>query len=251
MERVELWGSLKDAPDIHEKIRVFSDMVPEQVRTIVDVGCGDGAITNALGERWDVTGVDASSVALEHLTVEAVLADARRLQFSDAQFDLALSSQMLEHLDDAGYRAALNELKRVARDFLLVSVPYREDLGMRMIRCPRCGKRQHVWGHVQRFTVGSLARDLSGFDVIEARVFGDLQDRPWPRPLLWAIHNVFGGWYMADSQKPQCERCGNTEYAGVRGFPPHSDRVKAAIDRVSRSSPLPYWLAVLARRSSR
>jgi hypothetical protein len=179
-----------------------------------------------------------------------VLADARHLPFASGQFDLALSSQMLEHLDKASYRAAVAELKRVTRDFLLISVPYREDLGMRIIRCPECGHRQHVWGHVQRFTLGSLARDLSGFDVIEARVFGDLQAAAWPRPLLWLIHNVFGGWYMADSQKPQCEQCGNTDYTGVRGFPPYADRVKAAADRLASSSPLPYWLAVLARRSA-
>jgi SAM-dependent methyltransferase len=250
MERADLWGALKDRPDIREKIRVFKGMIPPEVESIVDIGCGDGAITNALGERWQVTGVDSSSAALAHVTVQAILADARALPFATQQFDLALSSQMLEHLDDDAYAAALAECKRVARRHVLISVPYREDLGVRIIRCPRCGHRQHVWGHLRRFTLDSLARDLSGFEVIDARIFGDIQARPWPRPALWAIHHLFGRWYMPQSQKPQCERCGNTDYTSVRGFPRYSDNVKSLLDRTARSATMPYWLGVLARRSS-
>jgi SAM-dependent methyltransferase len=250
MERADLWGSLKDAPDIREKARVFMAMIPPEVESIVDIGCGDGAITNALGGRWKVTGVDLSSAALAHVTVDAVRADARELPFEARQFDLALSSQMLEHLDDEAYAAALAECKRVARGHLLISVPYREDLGVRMIRCPRCGHRQHVWGHVRQFTLESLARDLSGFDLVEARIFGDIQARPWPRPALWVIHNVLHRWYLGNSQRPQCERCGNQAYDSLRGFPRHSDKVKSLLDRAARSAPLPYWLGVLARRSS-
>jgi SAM-dependent methyltransferase len=251
MDRADLWGALKDAPDIQKKVGVFAGMIPPEVQSIVDIGCGDGAITNALGERWQVTGVDLSSAALAHVAVEAVLADARELPFAAQQFDLALSSEMLEHLDDESYASALAECKRVARSYLLISVPYREDLDARMIRCPRCGHRQHVWGHVRRFTLESLARDLSGFEMLEARIFGDLQPRPWPRSALWVIHNVFRRWYLGQSQKPQCELCGNTNYVDVRGFPRHSDKVKSLLDRTARSGPLPYWLGVLARRSSR
>jgi SAM-dependent methyltransferase len=248
MERAEIWGHLKDAPDIREKVRVFKEMIPEQVETIVDVGCGDGAITNALGRQWAVTGVDSSRTALQHVTTEAVLADARELPFADASFDLAMSSQMLEHLDDAAYAAALVELRRVAREYLLISVPYREDLGMRMIRCPRCGLRQHVWGHVRRFTPESLLRDLDGFDRMDIRIFGDMQDPAWPKPLLWVMHNLFRGWYVTDGQNPQCARCGNTDFTTMRRFPPYLDVVKKAIDHIRVQPRTPYWLAVLARR---
>src|SRR5919109_2717274 len=97
-ESGEMWGRLKDAPDILMKVRIFREMIPDEVATIVDVGCGDGAITNALGLQWAVTGVDSSRSALQHVTTEAVLADARELPFPDASFDLAMSSQLLEHL---------------------------------------------------------------------------------------------------------------------------------------------------------
>ena len=248
MERPELWGNLKDAPDILEKVRVFREMIPADVETIVDVGCGDGAITNALSREWAVTGVDSSRTALQHVTTTAVLADARELPFADGSFDLALSSQLLEHLDDAAYAAAVAELRRVARTHLLISVPHREDLDVRMIRCPACGWREHVWGHVRRFTPESLIRDLADFEAVDVRVFGDPQEPAWPRPLLWAMHGVFGGWYSPEGQNPQCSRCGNTDFVAMRRFTPSLRAVKIAVDRVAFRRRTPYWLAVLARR---
>jgi SAM-dependent methyltransferase len=250
MERAEIWGKLSEAPDIREKVRVFTEMIPKRVATIVDVGCGDGAITNALGRHWSVTGVDSSREALKYVTTEAVLGDARQLPFADASFDLAMSSQMLEHLDDATYWAALAELRRVARDYLLISVPYSEDLGMRMIRCPRCGLRQHVWGHVRRFTPDSLIRDLDAFDPVDSRIFGDMQDPAWPRPLLWILHNIFGGWYPTEGQHAQCARCGNADFSDMRTFPPYLHLLKRASDRLRPEARHPFWLAVLARRRS-
>jgi SAM-dependent methyltransferase len=248
MERAEIWGHLKDAPDIREKVRVFREMIPEEVETIIDVGCGDGAITNALGQQWAVTGVDSSRTALQHVTTEAVLADARELPFADSSFDLAMSSQMLEHLDDATYHAAVVELRRVARRYLLISVPYREDLDVRMIRCPVCGSREHVWGHLRRFTPESLMNDFADFETMDVRIFGDMQNPAWPKPLIWTMHNIFRGWYTPDGQHPQCSRCGNTDYTAMRGFSPYLNLVKIAIDRVRFRPKVPYWLAVVARR---
>jgi hypothetical protein len=249
-ESGEIWGNLKDAPDIREKVRIFSEMIPEEVATIIDVGCGDGAITNALGRQWTVTGVDSSPTALQYVTTKAVLANARELPFPDASFDIAMSSQMLEHLDDVTYAPALAELQRVTREYLLISVPFREDLGMRMIRCPECGLRQHVWGHRRQFTPDSLMADLRDFEALDIRIFGDMQDPPWPKPMLWAMHNIFRGWYMPDGQYPRCARCGNGDFTGMRSFPRYLDFLKRATDRVRVHSRRPFWLAVLARRRS-
>jgi SAM-dependent methyltransferase len=247
-EREDLWGRLHDLPDIREKIRIFSALIPDDVRTIVDVGCGDGAITNQLGRRWDVTGVDSSATALRHVTTKKVLATAESLPFDDRSFDLVVSSQMLEHLDARAYRSAMQELLRVAGRYVLISVPYREDRRMRVIRCPRCGWRGNVWGHRRSFSAESLIRDLKRFEALHVHLFGDLQDPPWPKALVWTFNNVFGGFYLPTGQTPVCDECGNDDFRGVRGFPPHSHRLKAAIDAVRRRPRLPYWIAVLAKR---
>ncbi len=122
------WGSFYDHPDVVEKTRVILEMIPDGVRSVLDVGCGDGAITNVLAERYDTTGVDRSTTALRHVTTRAVRASAESLPFEDLSFDLVLASELLEHLPHAAFRAATSEMIRVSRGWLLVAVPNAEDL---------------------------------------------------------------------------------------------------------------------------
>lgn len=242
MEQTGVWGDLADQPDMVEKLGQFRAMIPGGVRTLLDVGCGDGALTNPLGETYDVTGVDLSQAALAHVTTKKVLASATDLPFPDGAFDLVLSSQVLEHLDDADYRRALAELRRVARHHLLLSVPYEEDLALRTLRCPACRHRHHVWGHLRRFDRETLPADV-GVTAAETRVFGDLQAPPWPAALLRLSHAA-GGFYTPEGQSPMCPRCGNTDYSATRPLWPPAFAAKAALDRVRRRPGQPFWLAM-------
>jgi SAM-dependent methyltransferase len=244
MEQPAVWGGFADDPDQVAKLRHFRQMLPEGARTLLDVGCGDGALTNALAEDFEVTGVDLSEAALAHVRTTSVVASATDLPFGEDSFDVVLSSQVLEHLEDADYRRALSEMRRVARTHVLISVPYREDLGVRTLRCPRCGDRHHVWGHLRRFTIDSLARD-AGVPPVDVRVFGDLQDPPWPAPLL-RLRHLANDYYVPAGQSPMCPRCGNTDYTGLRRLPvPGVGTVKAWVDRRRGAPRLPFWLAVL------
>lgn len=247
-DQPQVWGHVHEQPRIRLKTDVFLATIPEGVRTIVDIGCGDGAITNRLGERYRVTGVDASAEALTHVTVDSILAQAESLPFPDRCFDLALCSEMLEHLEDDAYRSALGEICRVARRYVLISVPYREDLRWRSIRCPACGWRGHVWGHRRSFTTESLIGALRGFRALDVRIFGDWQTPPWPPPLLWALQHLLRAHYDPTGQSPVCERCGNTDFGPARVIGARSERLKGVIDKRRPRPGLPFWLAVLAER---
>jgi SAM-dependent methyltransferase len=244
-----VWGALKDDHEIRQKAEILRQTIPETVSTILDVGCGDGAITNRLAEHYQVTGVDSSAEALNHVRTDAILADATSLPFDDASFDLVLSSELLEHLDDAPYRAAIAEMSRVASRHLLITVPYLEDLRFRIVRCPRCGHRGHVWGHRRRFSLESLAGDLPGFQVVDARIFGPDQPALWPSWSLWILHNLLRSFYWAPGQHPLCERCGNTDYSRTRAIHPVFVRAKNQLDAFARRPRLPFWLAILAERA--
>jgi 23S rRNA (guanine745-N1)-methyltransferase len=72
--------------------RDLTALLPEDVSNILDVGCGNGYITNELGGRYTVVGVDISTVALHHLKVPGCLASAAQLPWADHAFDLVIAS---------------------------------------------------------------------------------------------------------------------------------------------------------------
>lgn len=246
-EQRDVWGRLTDDPKIQLRARIFEQMIPGDVERILDVGCGDGAITNRLAREWDVTGVDTSSTALAHLATTAIEASATRLPLADDSFDLVMSSEMLEHMPRAQYGEAIAEMRRVTRRYLLISVPYREDLKFRTVRCPRCNWRGHVWGHKQTFTAESLIADLEGFTAAETRTFGPLQEPEWPAWWLWTVHRVLHSYYYAPGQHPLCEQCGNTDFTEARSLHPVLRRVNQRLQPRGRPR-MPFWLAVLAVR---
>lgn len=67
------------------------------------------------------------------------------LEFEDDAFDTVFCMEVLEHLDDATFDAALSELRRVCRGQLLITVPFLEPMPSKY--------------HQQRFTENRV-RDL-------------------------------------------------------------------------------------------
>jgi SAM-dependent methyltransferase len=95
---------------------------------ILDAGCGSGRNMVELAPYGNVTGVDVSPASVDVAKArdvgEAMVASlSEPLPFPDASFDLAVSLDVLEHIDDD--RSVLRELRRVIRPGgrLLVTVP--------------------------------------------------------------------------------------------------------------------------------
>lgn len=88
-------------------------------RTVLDLGCGSGEITHGLLRRGaQVVGVDLTSAATRatrslNPAAAVVQANALRLPFATAAFDLSVSIGVLHHTPDA--RSGLAEMVRVTR----------------------------------------------------------------------------------------------------------------------------------------
>lgn len=100
--------------------------LPEHAR-ILDAGCGSGRNMVELARLGAVTGVELSptsvELARERGVGEVLEGSVMDMPFDDATFDLTVSLDVIEHLqDDVG---ALRELRRVTRrgGALLVTVP--------------------------------------------------------------------------------------------------------------------------------
>lgn len=104
----------------------FAKLLPPQVR-VLDVGCGDGAISAVLQSmRPDirVQGIDVLPRAETHIPVE--LFDGVHFPFENSSFDVVMFSDVLHHTDDPAI--LLREAHRVAARHVLIKDHYRKGL---------------------------------------------------------------------------------------------------------------------------
>jgi ubiquinone/menaquinone biosynthesis C-methylase UbiE len=85
--------------------------------TVLDIGCGTGAMSRKLAPFGHVVSADFSPLALEFSRRRSLTslcaADAMRLPFRDGSFDVIVALDILEHLPDD--QAALCEFQRVLK----------------------------------------------------------------------------------------------------------------------------------------
>jgi SAM-dependent methyltransferase len=90
---------------------------------VLDVGCGEGALTRVLREECpgEVVGCDRDARLLAELEGSTVQGDAYRLPFADGSFDLVVCQALLINLPDPG--RAIEEFARVSRDLVACIEP--------------------------------------------------------------------------------------------------------------------------------
>ncbi|WP_053740582.1 class I SAM-dependent methyltransferase [Streptomyces sp. NRRL WC-3618] len=123
-QEAELYDALRGGePRAAAAAEAVLSLVPEQTRSLLDVGCGTGIVTRRLAEGragMRVAGVDLNAAmasrAAARLPGAVVLADCRQLPIPDGQLD-AVTSVWLLHLagPDENVRAVIAECARVLR----------------------------------------------------------------------------------------------------------------------------------------
>lgn len=155
--RTNNWLYRKHIGEFHDCL--FELLLCGTPSSVLDAGCGEGFVVKYIKDRepsLDVTGIDKNSEALAYarqvLKVEATFqtGDLYDLPFSDTSFDTVICSEVLEHLEYPGQ--AVEELKRVARHHVLITVPWEplfqgfNNVGQWLGLCPDPGHRQY-WNH--------------------------------------------------------------------------------------------------------
>jgi len=93
--------------------------------TILNVGDTDGILLEALGKNRTSLNINRECVEfIKKKGVEAVLGDAENLEFENSSFDFVFCFQTLEHCPNP--IKVLNELGKVAKKKLFLSIPYTE-----------------------------------------------------------------------------------------------------------------------------
>lgn len=159
---------------------VFEMAEMVHVESILDAGCGEGTILNSLQSPISYgMDVDFERVLEAKSDVEGgrlAAGDVHRLPFPSESVDLVLMMEVFEHLGDP--HAALAEVARVSRRYLLASVPNEPwwRIG-NMLRLKYLKEFGNTPEHLNHWTSRGFRRFISGsFNVLEVR-----------RPFLWTF----------------------------------------------------------------
>ncbi len=90
---------------------------------ILDVGGYQGKLSWFLPQHTKLTILDQKP-APEQSNTHYVQGDARQLPFPDGHFDLVISSDMLEHVDEADREQVVAEMFRVSRHYVILAAPF-------------------------------------------------------------------------------------------------------------------------------
>jgi SAM-dependent methyltransferase len=174
----------------------FADFAGVTGGTVIDVGCGPGALTSVLVERAGrVTAVDPSepfvAAARERFPgVEVEQAAAERLPFADGAFDGALAQLVVHFMAEPV--GGLREMARVTRPGGTVAACTWDIVGGRSPMSP-------LWAAVRSLGVempgeggrpGTAAGELRGF--FEAAGLADVEDGELP---VTVEHETFEDWW--------------------------------------------------------
>lgn len=135
------------------------------IRTVLEIGAGAGAIGARLARRYDYLGLepdpDAHARAAERLGAERVLCADSSVFAGGEEFDLVCSFEVLEHIEDD--RAALADWRDRVRPggAIALSVPARPH---------RFGAHDRVVGHYRRYDAQGLRLLLEECGFVDVRV---------------------------------------------------------------------------------
>lgn len=164
------------------RLREFiKSLVPDNVHTILDAGCGRAWVA----EYYCPKGINVCSLDVAPANVEkakkiynypthsGIVSDLLNLPFPDNFFDCIICSEVIEHI--VMPQALVKELFRCVKvgGYILISSPYKEKISYAL--CIHCNQKTPLNAHLHSFDEYVLTRLFLGFHTqyIEYFTFGN------------------------------------------------------------------------------
>ncbi len=183
-------------------------LIPNGGDIVLDIGARDGHFSKLLAEKYKkVIALDLEEPSISHQNIQCVKGDVTNLDFRDNSFDFVFCAEVLEHIPSPLLEEACSEISRVSKDYLLIGVPYKQDIRVGRTTCYKCGKKNPPWGHVNSFNEKRLEKLFSKFKVHEISFVGRTSSHT--NILSSMLMDFAGNPYGTYNQEEPCIYCNN------------------------------------------
>ena len=198
----------RDSESEKERTSSLMALVPNSIETALDIGARDGFISKLLAKTIpSVTALDLEMPVIDCNGIHCVAGDITALRFPDSSFDLVFCAEVLEHISPDALQKACSELVRVSNRYVLIGVPYKQDIRFGRTTCQACGHKNPPWGHVNSFDLCRLKSLFHSCTITNVAFVGESMMNT--NFLSSFLMDVAGNPYGTYSQEEVCVKCGS------------------------------------------
>ncbi len=211
-EQKILWESnYSEKPVEKERIEEIFNSIQPEIKSVLDVGCGNGFFINTLVKTFPqrfnrVVGLDTSEEALKHVVTEKIHGSISNLPFDNESFDLVTVLEVLEHLPLEDFKKGIIELQRISRKSIIITVPNNQNLEISLTMCPMCNCRFNPDYHVRSFNKNDLAMLFTKFIPIEIKGIGPFVKYHLYNKFFLKFYHILKNLTLLE--KAICPQCG-------------------------------------------
>jgi hypothetical protein len=227
-------------------------MIPEDCGNhALDIGARDGWFSLLLADKLDqVTALDLEMPSIEHPKIQCIKGDITQLDQDNDSYDLVFCAEVLEHIPPKLLVQACSELERVAGKYLIIGVPYKQDIRVARTTCAACGKKNPPWGHLNSFDERRLRQLFPSCDVEKMSFVGE--SRTATNALSVFLMDLAGNPYGQYDQEEPCIYCRTKlkKPSSRNLFEKICTKTAFTLNGLQKTltRPHPYWIHLLLRK---
>ncbi len=146
-----------------KRIELTAKYIKNDVNSLADIGCGNGVFLHFVAKFFpslDLLGIDRSATALKFVKAKKMEAGIDKIPLADKSVDCVSCLEVIEHLPVGVYECGLDEIARISKKYIIISVPYKEVLEHSHNKCPNCTSIFNYELHLRSFDEKAITKLL-------------------------------------------------------------------------------------------
>jgi len=235
-----------------ERISNLIDLILHKGDIALDAGTRDGFLAILLAEHFKtVIALDLQKPEINHQRILPIQGDVTNLGFQNNSFNLVLCAEVLEHIPAHLLSNACSELSRVTKEYLIIGVPYKQDLRAGQTTCSYCGKKNPPWGHINSFDEFRLKELFPEFTPVKINLLGSKQI--YTNFVSAFLMDLSGNPYGTYKQKEVCIHCGKElkRPLEIKLWQKILNKIAFSLRKIQQvfTKSNPYWIHILFKKN--